>query len=483
MQNRRFPTGASIIIIGGGAAGSLFALKLARAQPDLKVILVERRRRLGRGLAYGACAPFHLLNVPVQRMEVGLEPRFTDWLASHKALIADAVSDSDGDLSSAFIPREFFGQYLQEQIEAHALSASPRELRVVRGDAVRLLDPPARGVLLEDGREIHGDGVVLATGNLPPRPPEASGAWLYDTAYFVSDPWARDAFDGLERDDPVLFLGTGLTTVDVLLKLANDGHRGPFLAVSRRGLLPQTHRAGGRWEPFLQAGAISPRHALSDVRAEIARADASGIPWQRVIDAVRPAVARLWNNWSLAERSQFLRHLRPRWDVVRHRMARRVSEKLNELIASGQLQVMAGRLQGCVPASRGVETIIRRRSGDEARFVAARVVNCTGPRGDLAKVGIPLIADLFRRGLITADPLALGIETRDCAAIGSSGTASEWLFAIGPLTRPAWWEITAVPEINAQIDRLVRELTTPKPAGDFHLPPLVDEFTDLGAGI
>jgi uncharacterized NAD(P)/FAD-binding protein YdhS len=57
------------------------------------------------------------------------------------------------------------------------------------------------------------------------------------------------------------------------------------------------------------------------------------------------------------------------------------------------------------------------------------------------------------------------------------------LFAIGPLTRPSWWEITAVPEINAQIDRLVREVTTPQPAGGLQLPPLADQFTDLGAGI
>ncbi len=54
-----------------------------------------------------------------------------------------------------------------------------------------------------------------------------------------------------------------------------------------------------------------------------------------------------------------------------------------------------------------------------------------------------------------------------------------WLFALGPLTRPAWWEITAVPEINLQIDRLVAQLSSPVTA-----PRLtVTDFMDMCGGI
>jgi uncharacterized NAD(P)/FAD-binding protein YdhS len=53
------------------------------------------------------------------------------------------------------------------------------------------------------------------------------------------------------------------------------------------------------------------------------------------------------------------------------------------------------------------------------------------------------------------------------------------LFALGPLTRPAWWEITAVPEINLQIERLVAQLSNPVNA-----PRLtVGDFMDMGGGI
>jgi uncharacterized NAD(P)/FAD-binding protein YdhS len=60
------------------------------------------------------------------------------------------------------------------------------------------------------------------------------------------------------------------------------------------------------------------------------------------------------------------------------------------------------------------------------------------------------------------------------------GRASDWLYAVGPLTRPALWEVTAVPEITAQIDRLTHEL-----AQDAERPKvaLAETFIDMGAGI
>jgi uncharacterized NAD(P)/FAD-binding protein YdhS len=107
------------------------------------------------------------------------------------------------------------------------------------------------------------------------------------------------------------------------------------------------------------------------------------------------------------------------------------------------------------------------------------VVNCTGPGGDFDKIAIPLIADLRARRLAMADPLGVGLETNDCAVRDASGKPSPWLFALGPLTRPAWWEITAVPEINIQIDRLVTQLTSAALA-----PSLTPEdFLGMGEGI
>ncbi len=78
-------------IVGGGFTGSLLALKLSQVRPDWLVLLIEPAAASGRGLAYGACGPEHLLNVPVSRMEVGLAPSFGDWLKGRPALLAGSL--------------------------------------------------------------------------------------------------------------------------------------------------------------------------------------------------------------------------------------------------------------------------------------------------------------------------------------------------------------------------------------------------------
>jgi uncharacterized NAD(P)/FAD-binding protein YdhS len=474
----------TVAVIGGGLSGSLFALKFLRQRPDTRLFLIERDARPGLGLAYGACADYHLLNVPAQRMEVGLNPGFQDWLATHADGLSDALAESGARLGDAYVPRAMFGAYLRSRLEATASFGDSNGINLVRGEAVRLLDYPARGVQLSDGRRIEADLIVLATGNLPPRAPASRDAWVYDTPQFIDDPWAKGAIETLDADEPVLLLGTGLTMVDIVLKLQAAGHRGKMLAVSRRGQLPLSHRAGGSWEPFIDAATHHPPRTLARlVRNEAKRAEAAGIPWQRVIDAVRPSIARLWHSWSAAEREGFLRHLRPYWDVHRHRMAPRVAALFFALIKSGQLRTMAGRIRSYRREGEELRaTIAPRRSHDTVTFDARRVVNCTGPRSDLDRIAIPLFSDMLRRGLIAADQLGLGLETRDCAVVGSAGHTSPWLYALGPLTRPAWWEVTATPEINAQIDRLVEELCAPE-HGHGTAPLLADAFSDLGAGI
>lgn len=474
------PARRTLAIVGGGFSGSLLALKLVALRPDWRVVLIDPSSRPGRGLAYGACAPSHLLNVPVARMEAGLTPAFGDWLAGRPEM-AEALAESGGEMSAAFSSRELWGQYLQQQVAAARVTDNGPGLTVLRGEAVRLLDAPRRGLVLGDGREVEADTVVLATGNLPPRPPLPADSWLRDAACFAADPWAADALTGVDPDAPVLLLGTGLTMVDIALKLAEEGHRGPILAVSRRGLLPGAHRYGGHWEPFL--GPLLPASPLTlskAIRAEVRRAEAQGQPWQRVIDAVRPVIARVWSGWTPAQKRQFLRHQRPRWDVHRHRMAPRIAQRIAALMASGQLSIRAGRTRDWTPAGEAVAVTLHPRGGGAAEtLTVAKVINCTGPRSDLGGLEIPLWADLARKGMIAPDALGLGLETQDCAVLDAGGEVSTWLHALGPLTRPAWWEIVAVPEITAQAESLAHRLAEDQVA----TPSLQEAFVDLGAGI
>ena len=463
------PPEPTIAIVGGGFSGALLALKLAGRPGVGRVLLIERNRRIGVGLAYGACASHHLLNVPVERLEVGLTPRFADWLAQQP----DFTPPTDTPLTECFAPRALYGRYIEERV--HASTA----IQHVRGEAVRIGDSPRR-VVLRDGRGYDIDAAVLAIGNAPPAP--LPGGDPMNGPRVAPDPWAHDAFEGLGADDRVLIIGTGLTMVDVALTLDRRGHRGPIVAMSRRGLLPARHVSGGAWKPFLgEAVGQSAPAALRIFRRALDDAQRAGVPWQRVMDAARPDAARVWRAWPPAERRRFLRHLRTRWDVHRHRMPPAVAAAIDAMIADGRLQVHAGRFSACKQRDDAVEAQFA-AGGETRTFSAERVINCTGPRGDLTPDETPLIADLRRRGLARAD--VLGLHSQDGALTDATGAPSPWLFAVGPLTRPALWEITAVPEIKVQVEALAARLANldqvAARSGD---ATLTQAFADLGAGI
>lgn len=462
MSARNSREAADVVIIGGGFSGALCALHLSATQPELLISIIERGQRLGPGLAYGACAPEHLLNVPVGRLGMGLEPSFETWVRQNAdpATLAQALEESGGKLGDAFVPRLLFGDYLEDLVKR---LLAPGRIRWLRGDAVAFLDGHKRGVLLADGREIEGKSVVLALGNQTPSPPDGSLSELQNLPEYIGDPWSPTATGAIDADDPVTIIGAGLTMIDVVLMLRGQGHRGKITAFSRRGLLPREHAFGGQWPQFPERLVrASPAVMVRTVRHEVELAVAQGVPWQRVIDAIRPAIAHIWAGWSRSERQRFLRHLRPYWDIFRHRMPRRVADTIASLQASGDLEVVAGRLRGYKHVDDGVELRITRARGRNDILRTRHIINCTGPRTDFSVLSSPIILDARRKRLIKADEFGLGIETNACAVIDEGGAASDWLYAVGPLTRPAWWEITAAPEINAQIAKLAQSFATPR---------------------
>ncbi len=101
----------------------------------------------------------------------------------------------------------------------------------------------------------------------------------------------------------------------------------------------------------------------------------------------------------------------------------------------------------------------RRGSSEDRALTAARIVNCTGPEADIRRADEPLLRNLLAAGRIRPDACRIGIDIdREARAVGEDGAPSPTLFAIGPMTRGAWWEIVAVPDIRGQVDALAERL-------------------------
>jgi uncharacterized NAD(P)/FAD-binding protein YdhS len=149
-------------------------------------------------------------------------------------------------------------------------------------------------------------------------------------------------------------------------------------------------------------------------------------------------------------------------------MAPRVAQRLCALAEDGRLQVVAARVERLEPSGQGLRARFRRRGqGPSQTRGFAAAVNCTGFSGDLTET--PLFRDLASRGLLRPDPLRLGIDVDDrFRVLGSAGTVTAGLFAVGPLTRGARWESVAVPDLRGQTEEVattVLEHLAPARAG------------------
>ncbi len=436
-----------VAIVGAGFSGTLQAINLLRHKGP-RATLIERAATPGLGLAYGAAHPSHVLNVRAGNMSAFPDQpgHFADWLAARG--VADAAN--------AFAARVTYGAYLRELLDA-AVAGCDGRLTVVRGE-VTGLDQRADGVSLAMayGSAIGADAAVLAVGNLPPHdPPGLNPAALSDDLY-KGDPWAGDIADGLGNDDTVLVIGTGLTMVDVALMLEARGFGGRIVALSRRGLLPRRHESGAAWERIDERPATVASALVRRVRVR-----AAAIGWRNAVDELRPFTQPMWANASVAERGRFLRHLRPWWDVHRHRLAPQVADRLAAMEARGQLQVVAGKTLGFDAGEGGVTLHWRPRGLDAAETLRVRrVVNCTGPLGDLARTTDPLLVALREAGSIRPDAAHLGIDVNGAGeVISADGQANRRIFALGPMTRGAFWEIVAVPDIRRQTWDVARRLS------------------------
>ncbi|MCZ3276003.1 hypothetical protein NYZ53_20085, partial [Acinetobacter baumannii] len=61
---------------------------------------------------------------------------------------------------------------------------------------------------------------------------------------------------------------------------------------------------------------------------------------------LRPVTQLMWGAADAVTRARFLRHVRPYWDVHRHRLAPSIAAKIDALVAEGRLRFVAGRIVG-----------------------------------------------------------------------------------------------------------------------------------------
>lgn len=440
-----------VAVIGAGASGALVAAQFRRNAPaHSRLALIGADPYPGRGIAYETPYRSHLLNVRAGNMSAFPDDmdHFLRWLQRR---------DPDTH-AKTFAARSVYGDYLANLLNMPARGFA--QISQIQGSAVDISKSGGLwAIYLDNGVTIRAQTVVLALGNLPPNDPLKLQSKF--TPSYWRNPWASDIALGLPPQAPVLLIGSGMTMVDVVMTLRDEGHQGHIYAISRHGRLPQEHSDFAR-RPLQKppAGTTSPIAAIRWLRKEIEIAQREGYNWRAVVDGLRPHTATIWRSWTLAQRTSFLRHARNLWDVHRHRIAPEIYQQIQQLIRLGVLSIHAGRLDTLYNNAQGFTVTWKPAGGNTLETLqVARIINCSGPSRDYARTNLPLIVSLRRSGWLTPDKLRLGVETdSDGRLIDVDGDSVDGLFAIGSLRIPSALESTAIPEIRSQAAALVKLL-------------------------
>ena len=446
MNDERF----DVAIVGAGFCGTMVAVQLLRSRKhSLSIALIEKSADCGLGLAYRTEDPQHLLNVVAGRMSAFPEDpdHFLNWLAGEE-IVAEFGS---------FVPRMVYGRYLRSCLSdavANARTFHRIQFECAQVTSIDVVADGARLTLSGSEREqLLSQRVVLALGNMPPRAPRPFAEGQIELMEFRGKAPTTRA---------VVLVGAGLTAVDAVLSVSASQPEAKIYVLSRRGLAPRPHRkprAGGELPGIaaMPKPGTGVREAVREVRAVVAGLEDVEGDWRAVIDSLRQVTEHFWRQFSPKDQARFLRHVRPFWDVHRHRVAPQIGERLVELLDSGRVQFLGGYIDSVEQAGDRYGVAIRaRRSGEVINIQVDRVMNCTGSRFDVRD---PMVRQLVDRGNVTVSHTRLGLRTDlRGALVDAAGAPSSTLFTLGPPCLGDLWESIAVPELRLQAQGLAERL-------------------------
>lgn len=429
----------------------LLALQLLRRsiETPAEILIIEKSSSLGRGLAYNVPSDRCKLNVPANSM--GAFPEnpegFLTWLRATN----HQVEPTD------FMSRALFGDYLQGTFAQRCAQASGVHVTHIQDEASDIFYDQKNATfeisLAQQSSQV-ADVCILALGNIARA--TLSGMPI-DTIF--SSPYNPKSYSNIHELKELLIIGTSLTAVDCVLEAEGRGFTGRYTMVSRHGYLPLPHEPGTATPSTLITPTIAdystlPSLSLREITHLIAKESRERGSSQPSITSLRPHLQTIWSHLSVSDKRRFLRHVRPLWEIHRHRIPRPHFDRLQDLIHSKRLYIHAGRLSAAERSDHGITVQVAPSLERSPRSFDAAML-CTGPESDLTKIEMPLIKNLLLRGVIAPGELGLGAHPAKTTLPESGRKRFKF---IGPLQRESLWEITAVRELRLEAEKLAKEI-------------------------
>lgn len=461
----------TVVILGGGYTGAATAIDLSRnSTAPLDIVVVEPRDQVGRGVAYSAKHPDHRLNgaTGFQNMIPEEPDNIDNWFRDTIGFENDPEAEAfDG---SIFVRRWDFGSYVNSVFERfRTQNPSNSTIRHVQDVAVDVQQTDEKfQVSLQTGTPLTADAVIITTSNGPPTLPFPFSGVFDNHPAMLSNPWDIAAIQAIPPDARGLVIGTGLTAADVVAVLARQNHRGRVISMSRRGLRPtsrpRSHAAFPNpfWDRVTRSPSLfTEKHGrlrtalgvLRAIRADVAKVEQQGLPWQVAFDDLRDSLRDIWIHLPFDEKRRALRHLNPFYDIHRFRYPPQTEAQLLAAEDAGMLDRRRGHLLAATKNGQRIDVEWQDRDhGVRLNETFDFVVSCVGPEMRPEKTGNPILQALMNRGLARPSPLGKGLDVdTECRAIAKDGAAMKNLFVLGPLTFTTFAYSIGAPFIMAQI--------------------------------
>lgn len=437
-----------IAIIGSGASGVACFIQLVlkhiieRQAEGLSILIFEKRNDFGEGLAFGTGQDGHLLNTKARLM--GIFPKeqlhFVQWMHQNKEMIREEFPQTNLH-PDAYPPRMLYGKYVRAMLTEYLELASKNGIEVKMEQAeVEKADITAANTLLlstAGERTFKADYAILATGN------PASGTFVSLDRHegFFQSPWPSSRIlSGIKsKDARIGIVGSSLTSIDALITLISNGHRGPITLFSLKGLLP-------RVQPYSEIPFDRKVLTMTNVRrliraykrplrlvdlirmfrAEVESLLQKRIDWraeertdkdqldlleedirlvtegesvlQTVLYSLRKDIYPLWQLLPVDQKLLFLKWIKPYFDINRHAMPIENAIKIKALLHSGQLKIL-GDADNII-YDDGL-FLLKKEDGEvhEADYV----INASGPAAMIDQmVDQPLLRYLLKKRYIEA---------------------------------------------------------------------------------
>lgn len=454
-------------IIGAGFSGTMTAVHLIeKATASFEIILINERESLNRGIAYNPYSNTHLLNVNAQKMSAyATQPdHFLNW-----ALQQDAIEEKERTLvANSFLPRKFYGDYLCDIWEKAKVTAASKNITLSVIDSfvidLEVLENSV-ALWLDNAMELQLDKCVIATGNQIPRNPKIADMDFYNSTKYFQNPWKSESVKNTAENLPVLIIGNGLTMVDTVFGLLEEGFKGTIYSISPNGFNILPHRAQGlKYSKLVEelTDGLSLFDLLKLVNKHIKIVRKNGVSAESVIDSLRPHTQAIWQSLTAKEKQLFMARLRHLWGVARHRIPLHSHDKIQQLRIDGKLHITSGKILNFEEKENAIAVeYFDKKEGIAKTLEVSRIINCTGPETDLMKVEKNFLKNCLLKGILKQDELKLGIhtDTETFQIINPQGKPHPNLFTIGSNLKGELWESTAVNELRGQAEKLAEILS------------------------